>query len=459
MDCHSERSTVLDASDYARGRTISIGLDSMSTGLSQPVSQFTERSRALQKLGVTCGFAAGVWLGAAEAPTKLVHTGIPPVVISLLMVIGVFLARWSLPTLVRGTGQIYRDAALAPHLIVWALLAGCMWAVANTLTIFAVRDIGLGIAFPLWNTNSLLGILWGYVFFNELRSAGWRQWLGVGGGALLMFLGALILAEASYLGRSDHSGARGIIAALSAGVLWGTMYIPYRKAYLTGMNPLSFVTFFTFGELGMMSVLAVALSGGVRALWHEIMGARGALFWLMLGGFFWVVGDLFQQYAAKYAGISRGIPLSNTNQLWGLVWAILVFGEFEGRGTSMYGRVIGGSVSMAMGAGVISLSSASETEREHWRHAADRECDRYGMDQEYVQAAFEGRPVKDNGPKRNVVDWVVMTIVAITFCLLAWIARSPSISVDWSAAVALAVLLVAVLVICGWRLRRVTSFN
>ena len=41
--------------------------------------------------------------------------------------------------------------------------------------------------------------------------------------------------------------------------LWGTMYIPYRKAYLTGMNPLSFVTFFTFGELGMMAALAVTL--------------------------------------------------------------------------------------------------------------------------------------------------------------------------------------------------------
>jgi len=42
----------------------------------------------------------------------------------------------------------------------------------------------------------------------------------------------------------------GIVAALGAGVLLGTMYIPYRKAYISGMNPLSFVTIFTFGELG-----------------------------------------------------------------------------------------------------------------------------------------------------------------------------------------------------------------
>jgi len=40
-----------------------------------------------------------------------------------------------------------RRCRRAPHLIIWALLAGCLWAVANTLTIFAIRDIGLSIAF------------------------------------------------------------------------------------------------------------------------------------------------------------------------------------------------------------------------------------------------------------------------------------------------------------------------
>src|SRR5437870_9186672 len=102
------------------------------------------------------------------------------------MVVGVFLARWSVPALIRGTSHIRADVRQAPHLIVWAVLAGCLWAVANTMTIFAIRDIGLSVAFPLWNTNSLLGILWGFVLFNELRQAGWTRWFGVLGGALAM---------------------------------------------------------------------------------------------------------------------------------------------------------------------------------------------------------------------------------------------------------------------------------
>src|SRR5216683_562726 len=222
---------------------------------SSKVVQDPSRARKLQALGILSGFTAGAWLGAAEAPTKLVSIGVSPLVISLIMVVGVFLARWSLPALILGTSSVRADVRRAPHLINWALLAGCLWAVANTLTIYAIRDIGLSIAFPLWNSNSLLGILWGFLFFNELRQAGWRRLAGVLGGALVMCVGATLLAIASSAQSpaAAHS-LHGVWAALGAGILWGTMYIPYRKAYLTGMNPLSFVTFFSFGELGMMSV-------------------------------------------------------------------------------------------------------------------------------------------------------------------------------------------------------------
>ncbi len=105
------------------------------------------------------------------------------------------------------------------------------------------------------------------------------------------------------------------------------MYIPYRKAYISGMNPLSFVTVFTIGELGTMIALVLALDGGTKAAVFHSGETRHLLFWLFLGGFVWVIGDLFQQFATKYLGIGRGIPLSNTNQMWGLAWGALVFGE------------------------------------------------------------------------------------------------------------------------------------
>ncbi len=94
-------------------------------------------SRALHRLGVACGLAAGAWLGAAEAPTKLVTAGYSPFLISLGMVAGVFVARWTVPMALKGTSYILLDLREKVHLIIWAILAGMLWAVANTLTVFA----------------------------------------------------------------------------------------------------------------------------------------------------------------------------------------------------------------------------------------------------------------------------------------------------------------------------------
>jgi drug/metabolite transporter (DMT)-like permease len=435
----------------------------------------TARLRKLQLVGILCGFGAGAWLGAAEAPTKLVKLGVSPLVVSLLMVVGVFLARWSFPALIRGTGQMRIDIRQAPHLIVWGILAGCLWAVANTLTIFAIRDIGLSIAFPLWNINSLLGIFWGYLLFNELRDAGKLRWLSVLGGALLMFTGATLLAFASSAQSPAAHPFRGIAAALAAGLLWGTMYVPYRKAYLTGMNPLSFIAFFSIGELGMMLTLALLYGGGPDALFHQLELAEPVLFWLMLGGFVWVIGDLFQQYAAKYIGISRGIPLSNTNQLWGLLWGILVFGELRGLSPSLYAQVIGGSLLMASGAGAIALSSVTAKEHARWKQAADREGQRYKVDAAYVQAALSGRHAVTNASStsnasdasaqpasessRSWLDYLLVIAATTIFITLTVLARAPNLSLNWPSLVALTAAMVIFLLACAVALWKTTRFN
>jgi glucose uptake protein GlcU len=420
--------------------------------------QKSARSVSLQILGVFCGITAGAWLGAAEAPTKLVSIGISPLVISLIMVLGVFLARWSLPALVLGTSSVRTDVGRAPHLIIWALLAGCLWAVANTLTIFAIRDIGLSIAFALWNSNSLLGILWGFLFFKELRQAGWRRWMGVLGGALVMCLGATMLAVASASQAPAAHSLNGVWAALGAGILWGTMYVPYRKAYLTGMNPLSFVTFFTIGELVMMAALAISYTG-LGPLWRELLSARRVMFWLMLGGFVWVIGDLFQQYAAKYIGISRGIPLSNTNQLWGLMWGVLVFGELHAKGQATYLQVVGGSILMMLGVGAIAFSSATGAEQTHWREAAKRESLRYGVAADYVEARLEGRQAATEAkPRRRALDWLLVAVATAILFAFAAVARVPEFSFRWTPAAVLTAATILLLFVCGLQLWRTTRF-
>jgi drug/metabolite transporter (DMT)-like permease len=403
-----------------------------------------------------------VWLGGAEAPTKLVVAGFSPFVISLCMVTGVFVARWTLPTVLKGTGYVFQDLRERAHLLVWAILAGALWAVANTLTVFAIRDVGLSIAFPLWNTNCLVGLFWGWLFFRELHGAGGKSWAKVLGGAVAIVIAAILLGLASsheQAGSGPHS-ASGILAALGASLLWGTMYIPYRKAYLSGMNPLSFVTVFTVGELGTMTALALAFEGGVSPLLNSLKAARPEIFWLFLGGFCWVIGDLYQQYATKYLGIGRAIPLSNTNQLWGLAWAALVFGELAGTGIAVQVMVVSGSVIMILGAISISSAVAPAEEQAFCQKAIARECQRYGLSLERAAAAQLGQDSMSGGNAAR--RWWDVLIVAAAVGIFIWLAldaRRPPIKMSGTSIVVLVAGMLGVLLAGGWLLWKRTRFS
>jgi glucose uptake protein GlcU len=362
-----------------------------------------------------------------------------------------------------------------------------LWAVANTLTVFAIRDVGLAIAFPIWNTNTLIGILWGRLLFGELKGASPRNVAKVVLGASAIVAAAILLGfstlhPSGLHGSGPHAtrAASGILAALGASLLWGTMYVPYRKAYLSGMNPLSFVTIFTLGELATVLLLALTLDpDAFHVLLHSSRSRE--VFWLFLGGFVWVIGDIFQQYATKYLGIGRAIPLSNTNQLWGLAWGALVFGELAHADLLHRTYVVAGSVVMILGA--LAVSTAIATEREHAStHAAlHRECDRYDLDRGFVLAAYLGVPPASGttstagdsthaqsqsgfqlGVRFQSRAWWDLLIVAAALALfiaLGLQARIPSLPLNLHWTAALTALLILTAATAAYRLWSQTRFE
>jgi drug/metabolite transporter (DMT)-like permease len=417
-------------------------------------------SLSLHILGVICGLTAGVWLGAAEAPTKLVTAGFSPYAISLAMVAGVFTARWTFPTLLKGTGYVFEDLAEKKHLIVWALLAGALWAVANTLTVFAIRDVGLAVAFPMWNANSLIGMFWGWLLFGELRGAGAGTVVKVVAGAVLIVIAATMLGFSTiHAGAMGSHAVEGICAALGASLMWGTMYVPYRKAYLSGMNPLSFVTAFTVGELGTVLALTLTLDGGTHSSAFTLMRMPGVLFWLFLGGFVWVIGDLFQQFAAKYLGIGRGIPLSNTNQLWGLAWGALVFGELAGASHHQILLVLGGSAGMILGALAISTAVAGAREQTSTNEAVLRECERYGLDYDRAILAQAGDEFSGRDERKRWWDYAIVAVAVGIFVALGVRAKVPPLAMNLRWVAGLSVVLVVSLAIGAWNLWKRTRFS
>ena len=375
------------------------------------------------------------------------------------MVCGVFLSRWTFPTLLKGTAYVFADLADKKHLIIWALLAGVLWAEGNTLTVFAVRDVGLAVAFPLWNANSLIGLLWGRVLFCELKGASRGNVAKVVLGALAIALAAVMLGFSTvHAGVGPHA-MRGIIAALGAALCFGSMYVPYRKAYLSGMNPLSFVTVFTAGVLTTMIALNLALDQGMNSSAVRLFHQPGLLFWLFLGGCVWVVGDLFQQFAAKYVGIGRGIPLSNTNQLWGLAWGALVFGELAGSSRERMLLVIGGSLVMILGALAISTAVASEQEQHAVNEVVMRECERYDLDREKVVLSQQGNELNRSAGARRWWDYVIVLASTGIFVWLGVRAVIPPLQMNFHWLAVLTGILLLALAVGAYCLGKRTRFE
>ena len=173
------------------------------------------------------------------------------------------------------------------------------------------------------------------------------------------------------------------------------------------------------------------------------------------------MGDIFQQYAAKYIGIGRGVPLSNTNQLWGLAWGALVFGELAGLGPTGRVLVITGSLIMIAGAVAISFAEAPESEQTSWRKAMNRECSRYHLDPERTAAILQG----DDPLAREITTgrrWWELLIVAAALGIFLWLAsvaelQPIAVSLPWMAVLSVASLVF--LVLCGALLWKRTRFS
>jgi len=114
---------------------------------------------------------------------------------------------------------------------------------------------------------------------------------------------------------------------------------------------------------------------------------------------------------------------------------------------------------MVLGAIAIALSSATDREHSHWQAAAEREGQRYHIEDAYVRASMEGRELNGGGSRRNFVDWLLVAGVTAIFVALAAMARMPrvDISLKWAALVSAAMMLL--LAGCAIALWRTTRFS
>jgi glucose uptake protein len=255
-------------------------------------------------------------------------------------VIGIILASllWGLTLGSSGEGDLsfVRNihSADGSH-IVFALLGGMVFNVANLLLVAAIDIAGLAVAFPIGIGLALVvGVLLNYFISPQGNP------VLLFGGVLLVVL-AIVVDALSYRRRETTKktpSARGIEISLACGVLMGVFYPLVAKA-ITGEHSLGPYTVAFFFALGT-ALCAVPVNyflmrrpptGGQPVSMADYKKGRAAWHcWGILGGMIWCTGAVLN-FAASHAhviGPAISYAIGQGATMVSAIWGVFVWKEF-----------------------------------------------------------------------------------------------------------------------------------
>jgi len=224
-----------------------------------------------------------------------------------------------------------------------ALLSGLLWGIGQIAANLALEEISLAKAAVYFNSNTLLNILLGLVFFHEATS--FNSTLLLLMGAVLLTAGAIWVTKIPALSSKEGNLKKGIFFSLLAGFFWGIYFFP-----ITWMRHSDTQT-----SIGQMDVLiGLALGGAIVAIavsFFEKTKKTSPLDWALGFGsaVLWVVGMSGMLMAIQLLGLSRAVPMVNANTLVYTAWSLFYFKELP---LTQWPKVLG-SVLLALAGGIL----------------------------------------------------------------------------------------------------------
>jgi len=219
--------------------------------------------------------------------------------------------------------------------VVYALVGGAIFNLANLLLVAAIDMAGLAVAFPI---SIGIALVVGTMLSYALQPKGNAGLLALG---VICALVAVILDGKAYgsLGRAERSVSRkSVIVCIVSGVLMG-LWAPFLTRAMTSepgtLGPYSSVIFLTLGAL---------LSCFIWNLYfmkHPLVGepvsfsgffrgpASGHLLGL-LGGLIWGTGTVFNMVAASLTGVAISYAIGQSAPMVAALWGVFVWKEFAG---------------------------------------------------------------------------------------------------------------------------------
>src|SRR5882724_8013007 len=205
--------------------------------------------------------------------------------------------------------------------IVYMLIAGAIFNLANLLLVAGIDMAGLAVAFPV---SIGIALVVGVVSSYALQPKGNLGLLAAGVACAVV---AVILdgkAYGSLVSAGRTVSKKSIVTCIVSGVLMG-LWAPFVTRAMTHGNPLgpySVAVFLTLGALLSCLIWNGYFSGSPSG---HVLG--------LLGGFIWGLGMVFNLVAASFTGVAISYAIGQSAPMVAALWGVLAWKEFNGSGS------------------------------------------------------------------------------------------------------------------------------
>lgn len=218
--------------------------------------------------------------------------------------------------------------------MVYALIGGAIFNLANVLLVAGIDMAGMAFAFPV---SIGIALVVGVVLSYLLQPRGNAALLALG---VVFALIAVIMDGKAYgaLGTGGKIVSRkSVVVCIVSGILMG-LWAPFMTHAMTAgavLGPYTTSVFFTLGALLSCFIFNVYLMR--RPLVGEPVGmggffrapASGHLMGLA-GGFIWGIGTVFNLVAASFTGVAISYAIGQSSPMVAALWGVLAWHEFRG---------------------------------------------------------------------------------------------------------------------------------
>lgn len=240
-----------------------------------------------------------------------------------------------------GEGFIANLRAADASNLLYALVAGFIFNIANLLLVAGIDIAGLAIAFPI---SIGIAVVEGVVLSYALQPKGSALYLAAGVALAIAAIICDALAYNSLEAAGRKVSRKGIMVNVASGLLMGAFAPFVTKAMTTGhaLTPYSITSLFSLGALLCCFLV------NIYFMRHPLVGEPVDFsgFWSacgrnhafgVAGGIVWGLGTSFNFVAASFVGVAVAYAIGQSAPMIAALWGVLAWKEFRGAGPKAWG--------------------------------------------------------------------------------------------------------------------------